>query len=117
MFSEVSLRLGYGGTLLVTGETRTTRTLLLALSGRLSQIEGRLRVDGLLVPERAGAVRARVGVALLDDPAEPPPTSPAPHRAAPGSCSCRTSTASTTTPATTWPRCSAGPPPSARAQR
>ncbi|MEX8059431.1 MMPL family transporter [Microbacterium sp. 16-032] len=70
VFSEVSLRLGYGGTLLVTGETRTTRTLLLALSGRLSQIEGRLRVDGLLVPERAGAVRARVGVALLDDPAE-----------------------------------------------
>ncbi|WP_144785990.1 MMPL family transporter [Microbacterium sp. BH-3-3-3] len=70
VFSEVSLRLGYGGTLLVTGETRTTRTLLLALSGRLSQIEGRLRVDGLLIPERAGAVRARVGVALLDDPAE-----------------------------------------------
>jgi len=70
VFSEVSLRLGYGGTLLVTGETRTTRALLLALSGRLSQIEGRLRVDGLLVPERAGAVRARVGVALLDDPAE-----------------------------------------------
>jgi RND superfamily putative drug exporter len=70
VFSEVSLRLGYGGTLLVTGETRTTRTLLLALSARLSQIEGRLRVDGLLIPERAGAVRARVGVALLDDPAE-----------------------------------------------
>ncbi|MCY1718285.1 MMPL family transporter [Microbacterium sp. SL62] len=70
VFSEVSLRLGYGGTLLVTGETRTTRALLLALSGRLSQIEGRLRVDGLLIPERAGAVRSRVGVALLDDPAE-----------------------------------------------
>ena len=69
VFSDVSLRLAYGGTLLVTGETRTTRTLLLALSGRLSQIDGRLRVDGLLVPERAGAVRARVGVALLDDPA------------------------------------------------
>ncbi|MDZ5145973.1 MMPL family transporter [Microbacterium testaceum] len=70
VFSEVSLRLGYGGTLLVTGETRTTRALLLALSGRLSQIDGRLRVDGLLVPERAGAVRARVGVALLDEPAD-----------------------------------------------
>ena len=68
VFSGVSLRLGYGGTLLVTGETRTTRALLLALSGRLSQIDGRLRVDGLLVPERAGAVRARVGVALLDEP-------------------------------------------------
>ncbi len=68
MFRDVSLRLGYGGTLLVTGETRTTRTLLLALAGRLSKIEGKLRVDGLLVPERAGAVRARVGVALLDDP-------------------------------------------------
>lgn len=68
VFRDVSLRLGYGGTLLVTGETRTTRTLLLALAGRLSKIEGKLRVDGLLVPERAGAVRARVGVALLDDP-------------------------------------------------
>lgn len=70
VFRDVSLRLGFGGTLLVTGESRTTRTLLLALSGRLAGIDGRLRVDGLLVPERAGAVRSRVGVALLDDPAE-----------------------------------------------
>ncbi|MGN7969375.1 MMPL family transporter [Microbacterium sp. 22296] len=69
VFRDVSVRLGYGGTLLVTGETRTTRTLLLAVAGRLSKIEGQLRVDGLLVPERAGAVRARVGVALLDDSA------------------------------------------------
>lgn len=68
VFRDVSMRLGYGGTLLVTGESRTTRALLLALAGRLSKIEGKLRVDGLLVPERAGAVRARVGVALLDDP-------------------------------------------------
>lgn len=68
VFRDVAVRLPYGGTLLVTGETRTTRTLLLTLAGRLSKIEGRLRVDGLLVPERAGAVRARVGVALLDDP-------------------------------------------------
>lgn len=67
-FRDVSMRLGYGGTLLATGESRTTRALLLALAGRLSKIEGKLRVDGLLVPERAGAVRARVGVALLDDP-------------------------------------------------
>ncbi|MDQ1124562.1 MMPL family transporter [Microbacterium trichothecenolyticum] len=68
VFRDVSLRLGYGGTLLVTGESRATRALLLALSGRLAGIDGRLRVDGLLVPERAGAVRSRVGVALLDDP-------------------------------------------------
>ncbi|MCT2085379.1 MMPL family transporter [Microbacterium enclense] len=66
-FADVNLRVGYGGTLLVTGETRVTRPLLLALAGRLSAIEGRLRVDGLLLPERAGAVRSRVGVALLDD--------------------------------------------------
>lgn len=66
-FADVHLRLGYGGTLLVTGETRVTRPLLLALAGRLSAVEGRLRVDGLLLPERAGAVRARVGLALLDD--------------------------------------------------
>jgi len=66
VFSDVSLRLPFGGTLLVTGETRTTRTLLLALAGRMARIDGRLRVDGLLVPERAGAVRSRVGVALLD---------------------------------------------------
>ena len=70
VFADISLRLRYGGTLLVTGETRTTRALLLALSGRLAGIDGRLRVDGLLVPERAGAVRARVGVALLDEPAD-----------------------------------------------
>ncbi|WZH35134.1 MAG: MMPL family transporter [Microbacterium enclense] len=70
VFTDISLRLGYGGTLLVTGETRTTRALLLALSGRLAGVDGRLRVDGLLVPERAGAVRARVGVALLDESAD-----------------------------------------------
>ena len=70
VFHDISLRLGYGGTLLVTGESRTTRTFLLAVSGRLAGIDGRLRVDGLLVPERAGAVRARVGVALLDDTAD-----------------------------------------------
>ncbi|WP_050901864.1 MMPL family transporter [Microbacterium testaceum] len=70
VFRDISLRLGYGGTLLVTGESRTTRTFLLAVSGRLAGIDGRLRVDGLLVPERAGAVRARVGVALLDDSAD-----------------------------------------------
>ena len=52
----------------MTGETRVTRPLLLALAGRLSAVEGRLRVDGLLLPERAGAVRSRVGLALLDDP-------------------------------------------------
>lgn len=68
VFRGVTLRVGVGGTLLVTGETRTTRPLLLALAGRLSEIEGNLRVDGSLVPERAGAVRARVGVALLDEP-------------------------------------------------
>lgn len=67
IFSDVHLRVGYGDTLLVTGETRVTRPLLLALSGRVSAVDGRLRVDGLLVPERAGAVRSRVGVALLDD--------------------------------------------------
>lgn len=67
-FADVHLRIGYGGTLLVTGETRVTRPLLLALAGRLSAVEGRLRVDGLLLPERAGAVRSRVGLALLDDP-------------------------------------------------
>ncbi|MDQ1135837.1 RND superfamily putative drug exporter [Microbacterium sp. SORGH_AS 1204] len=70
VFADISLRLGYGGTLLVTGESRTTRALLLALSGRLSRIDGNLRVDGLLLPERAGVVRSRVGVALLDDPAD-----------------------------------------------
>ncbi len=68
VFRDVSLRLGYGGTLLVTGESSTTRTLLLALSGRLSKIEGKLRVDGSSCPNAPGAVRARVGVALLEDP-------------------------------------------------
>ena len=46
VFRDVTLRVGVGGTLLGTGETRTTRTLLLALAGRRSAIEGNLRVDG-----------------------------------------------------------------------
>ncbi|MFS0794872.1 MMPL family transporter [Microbacterium sp. 1P10AE] len=66
-FADVHIRLAYGGTLLVTGETRVTRPLLLALAGRLPAVQGRLRVDGLLLPERAAAVRSRVGIALLDD--------------------------------------------------
>ncbi|MBM3715792.1 MAG: MMPL family transporter, partial [Actinobacteria bacterium] len=72
-FADVALRVPAGGTLLVTGATAVTRPLLLALAGRLSGIGGRLRVDGLLLPERAGAVRARVGLALLDDPGDAAP--------------------------------------------
>ncbi|MFF0909296.1 MMPL family transporter [Microbacterium enclense] len=72
-FADVALRVPAGGTLLVTGATAVTRPLLLALAGRLSGIDGRLRVDGLLLPERAGAVRARVGLALLDDPGDAAP--------------------------------------------
>jgi len=71
VFADVSLRVPEGGTLLVTGEARVTRALLLTLAGRLPADSGRLRVLGMLLPERGRAVRARTGIALLGDGDDP----------------------------------------------
>ena len=57
------------------------RALLLTIAGRVAPTEGRLRVAGHLLPERAAWVRAHVGVALLDGSARS--RSPRLRRAAP----------------------------------
>jgi RND superfamily putative drug exporter len=60
-----------GGSLVVSGEGSARLALLLALAGRLPVSGGRLKVAGYILPARAAAVRAKVGVALLGDGADP----------------------------------------------
>lgn len=77
LFSGVSFRLAHGGTLLVTSpDPRAARAFALMVGGRLAaggatQVTGRLRVAGHLLPGRAAWVRAHVGVALLEGSPEP----------------------------------------------
>ena len=72
-YSGASVRLEAGSTLIVTSDdARAARGLLLTIAGRLAPTEGRIKVEGHLLPERSAWVRPRVGVALLhnnDDPA------------------------------------------------
>ena len=51
----------------MTGDSRAARAFALVAAGRLAPSEGRLRVAGHLLPERAVWVRAHVGLALLGD--------------------------------------------------
>lgn len=67
LFSDASFRVEPGGTLIVTGDPRAARAFALAVSGRLAITDGRLRVGGHLLPERAVWVRGHVGLALLDE--------------------------------------------------
>ncbi|WJL96438.1 efflux RND transporter permease subunit [Microbacterium sp. ET2] len=73
VFTGASFRLEPGSTLVVTSDdARAARGLLLTIAARLAPTEGRIKVEGHLLPERAAWVRPRVGVALLhnnDDPA------------------------------------------------
>ena len=73
VYSGASFRLEAGSTLIVTSDdARAARGLLLTIAGRLAPTEGRIKVEGHLLPERSAWVRPRVGVALLhnnDDPA------------------------------------------------
>lgn len=71
ILSGVSVALEDGETLLVTGEPRAARALLLVIAGRIAPTGGRLRVAGHLLPERAAWVRSHVGVALLSDADDP----------------------------------------------
>ncbi|MCW3493543.1 MMPL family transporter [Microbacterium sp. SSM24] len=71
LFDGASFRVEPGGTLLVTGDPRAVRAFGLAVAGRLAPSDGRLRVAGHLLPERAAWVRAHVGVALLADADDP----------------------------------------------
>ncbi|GAB3602883.1 MMPL family transporter [Microbacterium aureliae] len=73
LFAGVDVRVEPGGTLVVTGDTRAARAFALVVAGRLAPDDGRLRVAGHLLPERAAWVRGHVAVALLapaDDPVD-----------------------------------------------
>ncbi|SFI17158.1 MULTISPECIES: MMPL family transporter [Microbacterium] len=72
LFSDVSVRLNDGDTLVVTSaDPRAGRAFTLMVAGRIQAGEGLLRVAGHLLPGRAAWVRAHVGVALLDGAADP----------------------------------------------
>jgi RND superfamily putative drug exporter len=63
LFTNVSVIVPAGDTLIVRGEHALNVTaLLLTLSGRLTPDEGKLKVTGLVLPVRSGAVRKRVGL-------------------------------------------------------
>ncbi|MCI2266103.1 MMPL family transporter [Sediminivirga luteola] len=64
-FSSVSLAAAPGEALIVTGSGR--RAVLLALSGRLPLDEGRLKVDGYVLPEQAGQLRRVLPHSSLQD--------------------------------------------------
>ncbi|UPL14873.1 efflux RND transporter permease subunit [Microbacterium galbinum] len=64
----LSFRVAPGEALIATGgDARERRTLALAVAGRVSADEGRLRVAGHLLPGRAAWVRAHVGCVIVDD--------------------------------------------------
>jgi len=66
----VSVRVDEGGALVVrSGSARELTAFLLAVSGRLTPDAGAVKVAGLVLPERAGAVRRRV--ALVSETADP----------------------------------------------
>jgi len=67
LFEDAAFRIEPGGTLIATGDPRAARAFALTLAGRLAPSDGRLRVAGHLLPERAAWVRAHVGLALLGD--------------------------------------------------
>ncbi len=65
-YAGVAVRVPRGGTLVVSGPHRSGRTpLLLTLAGRVHADSGRLKVDGLVAPVRASAIRGRVAVARM----------------------------------------------------
>lgn len=67
LFEDAAFRVEPGGTLIATGDPRAARAFALTIAGRLAPTDGRLRVAGHLLPERAAWVRAHVGLALLGD--------------------------------------------------
>jgi RND superfamily putative drug exporter len=72
LYSDVALRVEPGEALITTAaDPRTTEALLLTIAGRLHASDGRLKVDGHLLPARGSWVRRRVGVALLQHARRP----------------------------------------------
>lgn len=67
LFGGARFRVEPGGTLIATGDPRAASAFALTVAGRLAPTEGRLRVAGHLLPERAAWVRAHVGLALLGE--------------------------------------------------
>ncbi|WP_138946334.1 MMPL family transporter [Plantibacter sp. M259] len=67
LYSDVDTTVAVGGVLAVQGARPVSVTaLLLTLAGRLEPDHGRLKVAGLVLPVRAGAVRSRVAYVRLD---------------------------------------------------
>ncbi len=82
LFDEASFRVEPGGTLVATGDPRAASAFALAVAGRLTAVDGLLRVAGHLLPGRAAWVRAHVGLALLARGRGPRArTAPSPPRA------------------------------------
>lgn len=72
VYSGISATVPSGGALVIQGEHRTGKSaLLLTIAGRVQPTGGRLKVDGLALPERAPSVRGRV--ALVRMAGEPDP--------------------------------------------
>lgn len=67
LYTEVETTVRVGGVLAVQGSRPVeVSALLLTLAGRLAPDAGRLKVAGLVLPVRAGAVRSRVASVRLD---------------------------------------------------
>ncbi|WP_314140117.1 MMPL family transporter [uncultured Plantibacter sp.] len=67
LYEDVDTTVAVGGVLAVQGTRPVSVTaLLLTLAGRLEPDHGRLKVAGLVLPVRAGAVRSRVAYVRLD---------------------------------------------------
>jgi RND superfamily putative drug exporter len=72
VYSGVDARVPTGGALIIRGEHRTGKSaLLLTLAGRVKPTGGRLKVDGLALPERAATVRSRVAVVRMAGESDP----------------------------------------------
>ncbi len=72
VYSGVDVVVPAGGVLVVDGPHRSGRSaLLLTLAGRVAPSSGLLKVAGYAVPERAGAVRRRVGLVRLAGEPDP----------------------------------------------
>ncbi|GMA28746.1 MMPL family transporter [Arenivirga flava] len=72
VYSGVSATVPSGGALVIQGEHRTGKSaLLLTIAGRVQPTGGRLKVDGLALPERAPSVRGRVALVRMAGEADP----------------------------------------------
>ncbi|WEG09639.1 efflux RND transporter permease subunit [Microbacterium horticulturae] len=72
LYRDASLRIEPGGTLVLHGrDHRAARALALTIAGRVAPTDGRIKVNGHLLPGRAAWVRGHVGVALLTGAADP----------------------------------------------